>query len=279
MSEEEREKISGVFSSQAQAAVGTGTTSRKTIQKTYWFVEEREDGAVSVQPLNSNYVPSGPKQTIGREEFLDKYTPEPELYISTVYPKIQEMDSTVKRGEAHRRNHETYSAEYEFNHALDFDEQNVKANFGLGLTYLERGDTSKADDIFNRLVGIDAAFQPEHKHLFNEFGINLRKNGMLDQALEYYHKAEQLTQNDENLYLNIARAYFEKGDFKHCYRYLKKCLELNPDMEEAGLFWLYLKENGLIASDANDIPGFHPPENKKFKGVAKGPVKNFEIDF
>jgi tetratricopeptide (TPR) repeat protein len=277
MSGSKRVNISGVFSSQTQVSVGTGTTTRKAIQKTYWFAEENERGEIYIQPLNRNYVPAGKKQQMGRDEFLDNYTPEPEFYNSTVYPKMKELNTSVQRGEAHRTKSEAYSAEYEFNHALNFDEQNVRANFGLGLTYLERGNVTKADDIFKRLVNIEATFKPEHKHLFNDFGISLRKNGMIDQALEYYHKAEELTENDENLYMNIARAYFEKGDFKQCYSYLKKSLALNPEMEEAGLFWLYLKDNGYILSDAEDIPGFNPPERKKRKHAI--PVEDFEIDF
>lgn len=277
MSGAKKEKISGVFSSQTQRSVGTGTTTRKAIQKTYWFVEEDDDGDLYIRPLNQKFVPAGEKEKIDREIFLDKYTPEPEFYNSTVYPKMKEISRSVRRGEDHRSNSEAYSAEYEFNHALNFDEKNVRANFGLGLTYLERGDVNKADDIFNRLVKIDAAFKPEHKHLFNDFGISLRKNGMVEQALEYYHKAENLTNNDENLYMNIARAYFEKGDFKQCYSYLKRSLELNPELEEAGLFWLYLKENGYILDEAEDIKGFAPPAKKLKKRPI--PIENFEIDF
>ena len=53
---------------------------------------------------------------------------------------------------------------------------------------------------------------PEHKHLFNEFGIALRKKGMFGEAIRYYHRAIELTRKDENIYLNLARAHFEKGD-------------------------------------------------------------------
>ncbi len=60
------EKIKGVFSTQSVAKVGTGTTQRRTIQKTYWSGDELDDGRIDVQPLNRNYVPSGPKRTIDR---------------------------------------------------------------------------------------------------------------------------------------------------------------------------------------------------------------------
>ena len=82
---------------------------------------------------------------------------------------------------------------------------NVRANFGIGLTYLERGESDKAENIFARLIKLDGAYEEEHKHLFNEFGISLRKNKMFSQSLEYYLRALDLTKKDENLYINIAR--------------------------------------------------------------------------
>lgn len=249
------DKINGVFSTQSVSKVGTGTTQRKTIQKTYWFVDENDDGTVDIQPLNVNYVPSGPKRQIPKEDFLAKFNPEPEFYFSTVFPNIRKLDDALVRGEKHRARGANYSAELEFKRAADVDEGNVRANFGLGLTYLARGEYIKANDIFERLVKLDAAFDQEHKHLFNDFGINLRKNRMFDQALAYYVRAEELVDNDENLYHNIARVYYEKGNLEECVRYLKKALQLNPNHTESLRFWNFIKGKGLL-SDVNieDVP-------------------------
>ena len=238
-------KIRGLFSTQTIMKVGTGTTTRKTIKKTFWFAEELEDDVIEIQPLNINHVPSGAKRKIPKNEFLDKFSPEPEFYVSTVYPKIQEMNQAVAKGEKHRQKGETFSAELEFNHALSLDEDNIRANFGLGLTYMERGDDKKANDIFERVVKLDAAFEPEHKHLFNDFGINLRKNKMLDQSIEYYNRAIQLTSNDENLHYNIARAYFEKQNMDKVVEHLNLALNLNPDFEEGKKFLKYIKDKKL----------------------------------
>ncbi len=240
--------IQGVFSTQDVQRVGTGTTSRRTIQKTYWYVDESEgeEEVIVVQPLNVNYVPSGPKRDIPKDDFLQKFNPEPEFYVSTVYPKMRELDETIVRGEKHREAGNAYSAEFEFKQASNVDEENVRANFGLGLTYLDRGDSARANDIFERLVKLDAAFDAEHKHLFNDFGINLRKNKMFDQALEYYLRGQELEQNDENLFHNIARVYYEKGDLESCVKYLKLSLEINPDMEAGRLFMEFLDKEGHL---------------------------------
>jgi tetratricopeptide (TPR) repeat protein len=248
-SSEKREPINGVFSSQEVKKVGTGTTTRKTIQKTFWFCMEQDDGSIEVQPLNPNYVPSGPKKKVEREHFLTTFAPEPELYVSSVYPKMRELNKTVARADRYRQNKEYYSAEMEYNTALKVDEENVRANFGLGITYLDRGEKGKADSIFERLVKLDAAFDKEHKHLFNEFGINLRKNGMLDQAISYYTRAMELEGQDEHLYHNLARAYLEKKDIKHAAEYLFKSLELNPSLETSVKFLLWLEEKKLIPAE------------------------------
>ena len=75
----EKKGIEGVFSNQEIRTVGTGTTTRKTIQKSYWYAVEQPEGDVEVQPLNMNYIPSGPKKRISKDEFLEKFSPEPEL--------------------------------------------------------------------------------------------------------------------------------------------------------------------------------------------------------
>jgi len=243
---EKREKIKGVFSTQTLIKIGTGTTQRKTVQKSYWMAKELDNGQIEIQPLNRNYVPSGPKKVISKEEFLEKYVPEPEFYTYTVYPKMRELTKTIARADRHRMRGETYSAEFEYKNALKIDEESIRANFGLGLTYLDRGDTEKANNIFERLVKLDAAFEKEHKHLFNEFGIKLRKNKMYNQCLDYYKRALNLAQNDEHLYYNIARCYFEMKDYTKCKEYLEKALELNPDFEEGKKFMEYLKKKRLI---------------------------------
>ncbi|MBA4358755.1 MAG: hypothetical protein C0405_13635 [Desulfovibrio sp.] len=105
---------------------------------------------------------------------------------------------------------------------------------------MERGDAIKAKDILGRIVGLDAAFAPEHKHLFNEFGISLRKSRMVDQAIEYYTRALALTETDENLHYNAARAHYDKGDLVKCREHLARAKVLNPDHEEVGKFLEFL---------------------------------------
>jgi len=233
-------KIKGLFSTQTVEKVGTGTTQRKTISKMYWYCTQGEDDQIGVQALNKNMVPAGATSMVPLEDFLNRYNPEPEMYLKTVYPKMQEVAASVSRAESSRQQGALYSAQFEYENALAVDEENVRANFGLGLTYVERGETTKAQDILGRLVGLEAAFAPEHKHLFNEFGISLRKSRMVDQSIEYYTRALSLTNVDENLHYNMARAYFDKGDREKCREHLMEARRLNPDHEEVKKFLEFL---------------------------------------
>ncbi len=253
-SDPKKQRIRGVFSTQTIEKVGTGTTVRKTIQKTFWMCEEQENGNIQLQPLNINCVPSGPKKSIVKEEFLSKFSPEPEFYLHSVYPAIQKLNEAIELGESHRNKGKSFSAEFEYQNALNIDLDNVRANFGLGLTYLSRGETKKADNIFERLVNLDAAFEPEHKHLFNDFGISLRKNKMYDQAVDYYTRALDLSKGDENLHYNIARAYLAKNELELAVQHLQTALSMNPDLEAALHFLDWLKSKGVLNEEGELNP-------------------------
>ena len=107
---------------------------------------------------------------------------------------------------------------------------------------MDWGDKEKAMLVFDKLVALDEAYHPEHKHMFNEFGISLRKSGLLDQAEAYYKRALNLCDVDEHLCFNIARTCFEKRDFAACIDHLARALELNAEFEEAQKLLLAAKE-------------------------------------
>lgn len=227
------DRVKGVFSTTVKASIGFGHTKRKKPQQFYVYAEELEGGRVSVQPLNKHYVPSGEVQYLSKDELLNNYIPEPEVYMAKVYPAIQQVARSLASGEMHYKKGQLFSAEYEFKNALRIDVENIRATFGLGLTYLDRGEKEKGDLVFRRIVKLGGAFEPRHKHLFNEFGIKLRKNKMLTQALKYYARAFQFTKDDEHLYYNMGRTLYEKGNYSSALRIVEKAVSLNPDFELA----------------------------------------------
>lgn len=228
-----QERFKGVFSTSKAAYIGTGDTKRKVMQQVYFYVEEQADGTLMRQPLNPNYVPSGEVQEVDREELMDKFSPEPEILTQKMIPAMKALTKTLAKAERLRNQGQPFTAEHEFQNALKMDDRNARANFGLGLTLLDQGEVERADEVFQHLVTLDETFKPENKHLFNEFGIQMRKNGMYAQALKYYDRAYVLSHDDENLLYNMARTHYEKGEFEPGLKIVEKALGLRKDFPEA----------------------------------------------
>ncbi|RQD61801.1 MAG: tetratricopeptide repeat protein [Desulfonatronovibrio sp. MSAO_Bac4] len=235
-------RINGVFSTTAKIVVGFGHTKKKTDQNVLVYASEGEDGNVTIKALNEKFVPTGTAKVISKENLMRNYLPEPEIYMKKVYPVIRQLSKTVARGERHLYNGENYSAEMEFKKALRVDEENIRATFGLGLSFLHRGDSKRGEIVFRRLVKLRGAFEPKHKHMFNEFGIQLRKNRMFFQAIKYYARASKYSEKDENLYFNMARTYFEYGRRSMAMKFVDKALSINPSLDEAANFKAYLQK-------------------------------------
>lgn len=208
--------------------------------KNYWLARKLDGDIFELHELNDSNIPAGPKKTVIGKEFSEKYVLELNYWQQRVRPAMDKLDQTLERGEAHREQGELYSAELEYTDALAVDESNVRATFGLGLTYLEKGDVEKAKEVFSKVLELKSAFSVEHKHMFNDFGISMRKNGMYREALQYYNRGMDLDSEDENLFFNIARTHFEAGDWESCIRFLTMCLEKNRGVLEARKFCSYL---------------------------------------
>ena len=254
----QREAIHGVFSTMETRKVGTGTTLRKTKVKQYWLVHETDDDLAEVQPINEQLIPIGKKRTISVGTLLDRFSPEPEFYISSEVPApTAASESLLDLGDAPAPV-EPSQPEPAPKLAIEgFDlsgppedmEKSARASFGLGLTYLKRGNLAKAEDIFDKLATVKAPFLPEHKHMFNEFGMSLRKEKLMDTALKHYMRALDLAPDeDENLLHNIGRAYFERKDIANAVKFLEKSLDANPKLNESRLFLNYIRRKHEAAS-------------------------------
>ncbi len=223
----------GVFAEIITKSVGFGATKRKEKIKRLWFVERDDEGRTTIRALNKEYLPSGEAKEADPAQVVAEYYPEPGIYMDKVAPKLREIERLVHEGDGHRAREEHYSAEYSYRGALSIDEDHIRANFGLGLTYLSLGDTQRAGHTFRKIVSMKSAFGPEHKHLFNEFGISLRKSGMFEECVQYYKRALELHPEDDHLLFNIARAHYDAQELDKSLEFTLTALENNHDLREA----------------------------------------------
>jgi tetratricopeptide (TPR) repeat protein len=223
----------GHYVERIKSKVGTGDTAKKATMENYWRASEVVADQVRVELLDMHDELTGFVEWVPISEFLTRFEFAPEFAPRKVSLRQQQADRVAARAERHLEANEFLSAEFEFSNAIKLDEQNVRANFGLGKTYLATGQTDKAANIFRKLSTIEAVLDPENKHIFNEFGMSLRKMGLYVEAVRHYHRALSLTSGDENLWFNLGRALYEGGQHKQAMGAVKRALDINPNFEEA----------------------------------------------
>lgn len=226
----------GYYVERIKGKVGTGHTAKDSVTENYWYAEPGEDGQMVAKLLDINYESTGYAEPVDPEEFATRFTHLPDFTPPAKPTERDKADKIASRAERHLEKEEYLSAEYEFGNALKVDGENVRANFGLGKTYLAQGETEKAKEQFGKLSDVDAMVEPEYKHIFNEFGIKLRQLGMFSEAVKHYERALGIEDSDEHLWFNLARAHYENKNMKQAAAALKKSLQINPRFEEARLF-------------------------------------------
>lgn len=253
---DQRPRIKGIFSNQKEVKVGAGATAKRHLSTAYWKAEELDDGNVSMQGLDGNWQPQGRMLILPKEKLFQDYKLEPEVWYELVTLK-------VSHGDAHREAGRLHEAQIDYTQVRAVDEDNIRANFGLGLVYLSLGQEEKASYVFERLLELKETFAPQHKHLFNEFGIALRKRGLLDRTLIYYSKALALSPDDENLHFNLARCHFERKDAPALFAHLRVALQIDPEHAESLRLLRHALKRGLVP------PEEHREVLKEFARAAK----------
>lgn len=235
--------VLGVYSLQIEADIGAGATSGKHDNVTYWYARQLNQTDFEVQPLNAHHVPSGVRTVLEELDFLRQYTPEPNYYRIHTVPALETLSRKIEEGTKAFEDGKLDQAEGQFIKALMIDSKNVDANYGLGEVYSEKKEFNKLRKVLNTLLGLSEAFTFEYRQKFNKFGISLRKNGHYDESIKYYEKSLEIVSDDENVFFNLARVYFEKGMGGECVDNLKKALNINPEFVEAQKFLKYCKKH------------------------------------
>jgi tetratricopeptide (TPR) repeat protein len=249
-------KIKGVFYEETTITLGTGHTQKNQRVKNYCMAEQLDEETVQVSYLGNEGQPTGIVVKMPYDDFLNKYTFEPDFKVKT--KEERDHDKHLALAERHRTRGESFSAEMEYTSALKIDPESIKANFGIGTLYMEMGQTDKAKGVFKKLSHVEAMFEEDNKHIFNEFGIELRKANMTEEALDNYLKAIEISPKDEHLYFNIARLYYDVKDWEYALMWIEKCSDANPSFREAKQFAALIRQEKATAEEAGgaaDVKG------------------------
>ncbi len=222
-----------IYVQRSLITLGEGSTSRNISSESYYQAEELLGGQVRLILLDNNDQPTGLVEIVDQAELAQGYELVPHYFETKKTPQEKAIEQKLATGQAHLEREEYHSAEYEFDNVLKIDDRRIEAHVGKGESLMGQGDIQSAREAFAKASQIDELYEKKNKHLLNTFGITLRRNGLYDQAIETYRKAQALDPGDENLYYNMARAHYEWGQKAESVVLLKKVLHLNPGHGEA----------------------------------------------
>ncbi len=191
--------------------VGVYSRSDKQRVKTYYFVWS-DDNLFSVQKLNAFYEPVEEVKAIDKDSFKSLFAFESKI---KKYPKLKagfEQSPTSEIISTHKV------------------EESLRELFRKALVRMRRKSSSaSAHPILDNLVHVEEGISYEHRHMFNEFGIEMRKNKDYPHALAFCKRTLALTQNDDHAHFNAARVLIEMGEYDEAEQHLLTAQFLNPD--------------------------------------------------
>ncbi|WP_264983811.1 tetratricopeptide repeat protein [Pseudodesulfovibrio portus] len=214
-----------VFSTSKSRNVIRGTTLVGHGHAHYWLVRQVGGSAYGVRGVDGDFLPFHAEAIISADELLSDYTPEVSVFEDRMLSAVKRHDYRLAGDGCGPESGRS---------VLCLDEVNVRGLFELGVEYILAGLSTRGRNLIRELIRVKAPFPGKDQFLFNEFGIRLRKIGFLDGAVICYRRALKYTEADDHLYYNLARAYYEQGQWWDCMRALSQCFALNPDLPQAG---------------------------------------------
>ncbi len=214
---------------------------------------------------------AGKLSGIGEEHLNNAKEAEKEAAKAGEEPIKQEKEKEVEN--------ELLKAEDAFDRALKFDEEHVRAMYGKGKTLLGKGQKGAAEKIFRKLSTIEATFEEENRHIFNELGMDLRKLKMLDDAIDMYKKAIEIDSEAPALYVNLARVYANKQKIESTFKNLEIAIEKGEQIVVDEQHTHYADFGRKELEKVKEIyNNFKPLKSSRKENPKDGEAKKTELD-
>ena len=236
-------KFIGVFSERNEkTAQKSGRNSRR-----YYFCWDLGNGNFALQELDSSFSPVAPPRRASAEGLKTHFIFEPGILAAPVSaPDMRQQPAEKPDRKATELNDNALAALEKARKARQV-ENDLRNSFDKALRALGRPrDRKGALAALGQLAETTEGIVPEHKHMFRDFGVSLRKKAMPELALRYAARAAQLAPNDDHALFNLARLLGMLGRYTEAEKHLARAIKL--DKKEAVyprlLAWLNKEKNG-----------------------------------
>ena len=202
-------------------------------------------GCVTTETTNNAGAGQPPGGSAGQQAARDRST-------SPVTSGTNQNEETRRRARIRLELAANHYQQQNFPLALQEAEQSVRidpgfgAGYGmLGLVYMAIGDRAKADESFNRAIGLD----PNDAELNNNYGWYLCASGRQAESLAYFNKAleDRLYATPAKPLHNAGICALQIGDEPAAENYFLRSFQVDPSNAVAmyNLANLYLKRRNL----------------------------------
>ncbi|MCR6096503.1 tetratricopeptide repeat protein [Salipaludibacillus agaradhaerens] len=184
-------------------------------QKLLEAIKNEPDNAVLQFGLGEFYLNRGEyrqsityyKKAIYQGEMPDDLPVNPKLKLAEAYSATGEFEDAVAN----------------YKEGLE-DDETPDGLFGYGFTSLQIDDYETAISVFNRLIEMDPDYTTVYTYLAKAY-IAQQK---LDEALQVLEEGIKKDEFNEDLYLELAKLQFSRGNDQKAVEFLEKVIALNP---------------------------------------------------
>lgn len=223
------QQLNPAYSPQGKPRLLPGDTFRQTFTR-----EPRVRAVPAAHPDVADYTDKvfvrGSRLSEETTLITGRSSPRPEAPKATDKAGREEIPET---GLAPDRDAEAVSPASSASTALSGPEEldrSLRAEFAMNVMRFRRGDRTGAVRAFRRMVGVADGIVAAHKHMFTDFGVDLRKSHLNELALSSFRRALELSPDDSHALFNVARALYELGKYREAREHLDKALKLDPDL-------------------------------------------------
>ncbi len=165
---------------------------------------------------------------------------------------VQKVEKDEEAAEAQR---------LEMVQAEEKKKEEIKSKIQQAIALIDEADMSLAQEIIQN----DEEIKNGIVHYYNMLGIRNREAKNYEEAIKNYSKALLVSPEDENLYYNTARAYFEQGKLNKAEAFLENAMKLNSEFKEAQELFEYLQKLDQAGTEG----GGNSLEEKRGRLLAK----------
>ncbi len=235
----------GVYSTSApketKKSLHNSTRVSQWRNKSLFFVWKTNTGIYYSQPINSAYTPMGDIQELDKNLFTLRYVFENSILAVPLTKFVSPQEEEYIQSDDFKE-FTSESVDSLYNMRATIKEDDMRKRFNRAMDKVQKHGIMAVKASLSALLSTQKDIVAGHKHMFTDFGIELRKQGQYGLAEKAFQKAYDLNREDPNVLFNLGRLFYETKRNDIALQYLNAAIKIEADHEEALILIKKIKE-------------------------------------